>query len=265
MGEIEITSPGVMKGYYRQPELTAEAFTEDGWLKTGDRGSMDDDGYVRITGRVKEIFKTSKGKYVAPGPIETPMTKPLFDNPEMAEIMNGLLAATPLAQTPPDVPQPAWAVELGEDGLYPHLASPDVWVDEDTRCLRMLVHGLASHGEQVSYAASSYDALDWHFDGPEIPLIYLRRFTHRSQVYAMGHGGQLSRALPDGGFEPGPHPIPGQIRHVAVLVRGDRLEVAFSRIGDAPERILHTALDISRPWPDWPTASTSTAWAGATL
>ena len=70
IGEIEVNSPGVMKGYYKQPELTAEAFTEDGWLKTGDQGNIDDDGLLRITGRVKELFKTGKGKYVAPAPIE---------------------------------------------------------------------------------------------------------------------------------------------------------------------------------------------------
>jgi len=70
IGEIEVNSPGVMKGYFKQPELTAEAFTEDGWLKTGDQGNIDDEGLLRITGRVKELFKTGKGKYVAPAPIE---------------------------------------------------------------------------------------------------------------------------------------------------------------------------------------------------
>jgi long-chain acyl-CoA synthetase len=69
-GEILVKSPGSMVGYYKQPELTAAAFTDDGFLKTGDRGEIDSDGRLRITGRVKELFKTSKGKYVAPAPIE---------------------------------------------------------------------------------------------------------------------------------------------------------------------------------------------------
>ncbi len=69
-GEIQVLSPGAMLGYYKQPNETADTFTEDGWLKTGDRGEIDEDGRLKITGRTKEIFKTSKGKYVAPAPIE---------------------------------------------------------------------------------------------------------------------------------------------------------------------------------------------------
>lgn len=69
-GEIQIKSPGMMMGYYKEPEATKDAFTEDGWLHTGDKGSLDADGNLKITGRVKDLFKTSKGKYVAPSPIE---------------------------------------------------------------------------------------------------------------------------------------------------------------------------------------------------
>jgi long-subunit acyl-CoA synthetase (AMP-forming) len=69
-GEILIKSPGNMMAYYKQPELTAECYTEDGYFKTGDRGERDEEGRLKITGRVKELFKTSKGKYVAPVPIE---------------------------------------------------------------------------------------------------------------------------------------------------------------------------------------------------
>src|SRR6185436_15098983 len=69
-GEIQMRSPGVMLGYYKEPGLTAEAIDADGWLHTGDKGSLDSEGNLRITGRVKDLFKTSKGKYVAPAPIE---------------------------------------------------------------------------------------------------------------------------------------------------------------------------------------------------
>jgi long-chain acyl-CoA synthetase len=72
-GEIQMKSPAVMKGYYKEPEITAEAFTVDGWLRTGDKGTHDDNKCLKITGRVKDLFKTSKGKYVAPAPIEDKM------------------------------------------------------------------------------------------------------------------------------------------------------------------------------------------------
>jgi long-subunit acyl-CoA synthetase (AMP-forming) len=70
-----------MVGYYKQDELTKESFTEDGYFKTGDRGERKPSGLLKITGRVKEIFKTSKGKYVAPAPIEN-----LINNDEHIEL-----------------------------------------------------------------------------------------------------------------------------------------------------------------------------------
>jgi long-chain acyl-CoA synthetase len=69
-GEILSRTPTLMMGYFKDPERTREAFTHDGWLRTGDIGEADAQGFVRITGRAKEQFKTSKGKYVAPAPIE---------------------------------------------------------------------------------------------------------------------------------------------------------------------------------------------------
>ncbi len=69
-GEIQVKSEGLMLGYYKEPEQTKAAFTDDGWLHTGDKGALDAEGNLKITGRVKDLFKTSKGKYVAPAPIE---------------------------------------------------------------------------------------------------------------------------------------------------------------------------------------------------
>ena len=69
-GEIQVKSEGTMLGYYKEPEQTKAAFTDDGWLHTGDKGALDAEGNLKITGRVKDLFKTSKGKYVAPAPIE---------------------------------------------------------------------------------------------------------------------------------------------------------------------------------------------------
>jgi long-subunit acyl-CoA synthetase (AMP-forming) len=69
-GEVLIKSPGQLVGYYKRADLDAASFTEDGFFRTGDLGMQRADGQLRITGRVKELFKTAKGEYVAPAPIE---------------------------------------------------------------------------------------------------------------------------------------------------------------------------------------------------
>ncbi|PRB42810.1 AMP-binding protein [Pseudomonas sp. MYb2] len=70
LGEVQVRSQANMLGYFKEPQKTAETITEDGFLRTGDKGEQDAEGRLRLTGRLKEIFKTSKGKYVAPAPIE---------------------------------------------------------------------------------------------------------------------------------------------------------------------------------------------------
>ncbi len=100
-GEILVRSMCNMMGYFKEPEKTREALTVDGWLHTGDRGEIDEQQRLRITGRVKELFKTGKGKYVAPAPIES------------------RLAAHPAIEavcvTGPDFPQPFAIVILSPD------------------------------------------------------------------------------------------------------------------------------------------------------
>ena len=100
-GEIQIKSPGCMKGYYKLPDLTKESFTSDGFFKTGDRGEHDSDGRLRITGRVKELFKTSKGKYVAPSPIEN--------------LLNAHSSIELSCVTGSGLPQPLAVIMLAED------------------------------------------------------------------------------------------------------------------------------------------------------
>ena len=110
-GEILIKSPGNMMCYYKQPELTAECYTEDGYFRTGDRGERDEEGRLKITGRVKELFKTSKGKYVAPVPIEN-----LINNNNHVE----MCCVTGSGQ-----PQPFALVLLAEE-LQPKLSDSNV-------------------------------------------------------------------------------------------------------------------------------------------
>lgn len=79
-GEIQVKSPSVMMGYYQEPELTKEAITEDGWFRTGDIGYVDDEKYLYLTGRKKNLIILSNGENVAPEPIEN-----LFINDNLVE------------------------------------------------------------------------------------------------------------------------------------------------------------------------------------
>jgi long-chain acyl-CoA synthetase len=101
-GEICILNNCLMKGYYKNPEATAKMFDDDGYLKTGDIGEYDHDGYLTITGRAKDQFKTDKGKYIFPAPIELELSK----NPNIEQIcIVGM-----------GIPQPILLVVLSEEG-----------------------------------------------------------------------------------------------------------------------------------------------------
>ena len=93
-GEICIKNECLTKGYYKSPEETAKVFDKDGYLKTGDIGEYDHDGYLTITGRVKDQFKTDKGKYISPAPIELELSK----NPNIEQLcVVGMGIPQPLA------------------------------------------------------------------------------------------------------------------------------------------------------------------------
>ncbi|HPE43519.1 MAG TPA: long-chain fatty acid--CoA ligase [Bacteroidales bacterium] len=77
-GEILVKGPNVMKGYFKDKAMTAEAIDSDGWFHTGDVGEIDSSGHLQITGRIKEIFKTSMGKYISPALIENRFKESAF-------------------------------------------------------------------------------------------------------------------------------------------------------------------------------------------
>ena len=101
-GEVRVKSEGNMKGYYKEQQMTMEAFDEENYLKTGDMGEYDSDGFLKITGRIKDQFKTDKGKYISPAPIEVR----LLSN---ADIEHACIVGT-------GVPQPMALICLSDTG-----------------------------------------------------------------------------------------------------------------------------------------------------
>ena len=162
------------------------------------------------------------------------------------------LKETPFTHERPDAKQPKWATEEGVDGLYPHIASPDVHINTREKSLEMFFHGLDHDGEQRSLRALSNDGLTWWVQSQRIKQTYLRVFRYKNIKYALGWGGQILRQNSDGTFELGPWPFGDQgHRHASALVQGDKLHVVWTRIGDAPEQILYSTIDISLSWRDW--------------
>lgn len=122
-GEVQVKSPGQMVGYYKRPELNADIFTEDGFLRTGDRGEMRPDGLLKITGRTKELFKTAKGKYVAPAPIENQLNA------------NPLIEMTLVS----GVGQPsAYAIVVLAEEIRPKLGDPQVRAQVEVELKQLL-------------------------------------------------------------------------------------------------------------------------------
>jgi long-chain acyl-CoA synthetase len=114
-GEVMLRGPGIMSGYHNLPQETAETVDEAGWLHTGDLGDLDEGGFLRITGRKKDLFKTSNGKYVAPTSIESafagvcPYVSQLIIEGEGRSFVSALITLDPDAIT-------GWAAENGMAG-----------------------------------------------------------------------------------------------------------------------------------------------------
>lgn len=116
-GEILIKSPGQMVGYYKRPDLDAEVFTADGFFCTGDQGERLPDGQLKITGRLKELFKTGKGKYVAPAPIENKLNAhPMIESSMVSGVgQSASYALVVLAEAiRPKLNDPAFKAEVTE-------------------------------------------------------------------------------------------------------------------------------------------------------
>jgi long-chain acyl-CoA synthetase len=125
-GEILVKGPNVMQGYYRKPEATREVFTSDGWFCTGDIGRLDEDGYLIITDRKKELLKTAAGKFVAPAPIENTLkTSPYITN---AIVVGDTRKFVSVLIVPNFANIEAAARKAGQDFATPTQMTGDPWV-----------------------------------------------------------------------------------------------------------------------------------------
>ncbi|RUT87433.1 hypothetical protein EOD12_21845 [Mesorhizobium sp. M7A.T.Ca.TU.009.02.1.1] len=166
-----------------------------------------------------------------------------------------------------------------------HVASPDVHIDEATKTIRMYFHAPSrfSGGKQMSFVAISKDGLHFSTTAEELGIYYFRVFERAGVTFALGKA-RLYRSYDAGrSFVGGPAIFsvpgsnfmsfnePGNIRHTAVLVQGNTLQVYFTRQGDAPEAILRGDVDMTKPWTQWalsnvePVLKPETDWEGANL
>ncbi len=122
--EIMIKGPGVMEGYHNLPEETATSLTPDGWLRTGDKGELDADGFLRITGRIKELFKTSGGKYIAPPAIESKFKAICPYASQFVVFGDERNFVVALVTLDPDA-LGGWATENGVSGSYSEIVASD--------------------------------------------------------------------------------------------------------------------------------------------
>ncbi len=135
----------------------------------------------------------------------------------------------------------------------PHIASPDVHVDEANQRIIMYFHGLAAPGRQVTRVATSTDGIAFTAEPPiVVERSYLRVFQHRGTLYGMAMPGRLYRSTDSfAAFEEGPLIFNPNLRHFAMLKRDDTLHIFWTQVGDAPERILVSTIDLSQPIEEW--------------
>ena len=138
------------------------------------------------------------------------------------------------------------------DMTTPHIASPDVHVDHAQRRIVMYYHGLEKFAVQLSRVAYSSDGIRFTAAPELLGKSYMRVFQHGDSTYALAMPGQFYRhETATGEFQPGPLLFNKDMRHSAVLVRGDSLLVFWTQVGDAPERILLSRIDLAEPWMSW--------------
>ncbi len=150
-GEILVKGPNVMQGYYHKPEATREVFTSDGWFRTGDIGRLDEDGYLIITDRKKELLKTAAGKFVAPAPIENALkTSPYITN---AIVVGDTRKFVSVLIVPNFANIEAAARKAGHDFATPTQMTGDPWVRDLLSQRNRAPHRARSHSTKSPSAS----------------------------------------------------------------------------------------------------------------
>jgi hypothetical protein len=142
--------------------------------------------------------------------------------------------------------------DMRQEFTTPHIASPDVHVDDANKRIVMYYHGLEEAGTQVTRVAMSTDGISFTARPEILGRSYLRVFQHGGMTYGMAMPGVFYRSR-DGlsGFETGPLLFNRNMRHAALLKRGDTLLVFWTQVGDIPESVLLSRIDLSGDWRSW--------------
>ena len=160
--------------------------------------------------------------------------------------------------------------DVALDATTPHIASPDVHVDEAGQNIVMYFHGLESFSLQVTRAAISKDGISFTTNDEILGRSYMRVFHHDGYTYAMSMPGQFYRS--DNGitdFTPGPMLFDRNMRHAGLLLSEQTLCVFWTKVGDTPERIYLSTIDVSGDWLEWQESEPreilrpETEWEGA--
>jgi hypothetical protein len=134
----------------------------------------------------------------------------------------------------------------------PHIASPDVHVDHERQRIIMYYHGLEGVGHQVSRVATSIDGIHFQARPEVLGRTYLRMFEWQDHTFGLAMPGQYYRSDdPLSGFEAGPTFFNPNMRHNAVLVRDSTLWVFWTQVGDVPEHVKVSTVDLTRDWEEW--------------
>ncbi len=163
-------------------------------------------------------------------------------------------------------------LQLCESRFINHIASPDVHVDCESRQIRMYYHGVVEGRGQMTRVALSSDGLRFTAQEELLGVPYFRVFRRNEWWYALGMPGIFYRSK-DGlsCFEQGPKLFTEDMRHTALKLKGDKLLVFYTNVGDCPERILLSTIDITKDWDQWKASEPiivlepETEWEGANL